>query len=42
MKKEYKEINCGLLGEHLLHSFSPLIHKMLGNYNYNIYDIPQN
>lgn len=40
MKKGYEKMNCGLLGEHLLHSFSPLIHKMLGDYGYNIYDIP--
>ncbi|MBO7302968.1 MAG: hypothetical protein J6U68_02150 [Clostridia bacterium] len=41
MKNGYNEMKCGLLGEHLLHSFSPLIHKMLGDYDYNIYDIPE-
>ncbi|MCQ2401291.1 MAG: shikimate kinase [Lachnospiraceae bacterium] len=28
----------GLLGEKLTHSFSPLIHKMLGNYEYGLYE----
>lgn len=40
MKIGYSNMNCGLLGERLTHSFSPLIHKMLGDYAYNIYDIP--
>ena len=36
-------MKCGLLGEHLTHSFSPMIHKMLADYEYNIYDIaPEN
>ena len=30
----------GLLGERLTHSFSPLIHKSLGEYAYPLYDIP--
>ena len=28
----------GLLGEHLKHSFSPLIHAELGNYEYSLYE----
>lgn len=28
--------SCGLLGEKLSHSFSPLIHSMLGEYNYSL------
>lgn len=39
MKKRYSQMKCGLLGEHLTHSFSPLIHKMLADYEYKIYDI---
>lgn len=29
----------GLLGEHLPHSFSPQIHKTLGNENYNLFEV---
>ncbi len=33
----------GLLGEHLLHSFSPQIHKALGNPDYQLFEIsPEN
>lgn len=33
----------GLLGEHLTHSFSPQIHKALGNDNYNLFEVaPEN
>ena len=39
MKNGYSQMKCGLLGEHLTHSFSPLIHKMLADYEYKIYDI---
>jgi len=28
----------GLLGEHLIHSYSPLIHAELGNYEYKLYE----
>ena len=28
----------GLLGEHLSHSFSPLIHSMLGDYEYRLFE----
>ena len=39
MKKGYTDKKCGLLGEHLTHSFSPLIHKMLSDYEYKIYEV---
>ncbi len=29
---------CGLLGEKLSHSYSPLIHSMLGEYEYKLYE----
>ncbi len=32
----------GLLGEKLEHSFSPEIHRMLGEYPYALYEIPRN
>ena len=28
----------GLLGEHLGHSFSPQIHKMIGGYDYDLFE----
>lgn len=31
-------LTCGLLGEHLLHSFSPAIHAMLGDYSYSLFE----
>ena len=33
-----KKLRCGLLGEHLGHSYSPLIHSKLGAYPYLIYE----
>ena len=33
-------INYGLLGEHLPHSFSPHIHRLLGDYDYRLLEIP--
>ena len=32
-------MNCGLLGRHLTHSYSPRIHSQLGKYSYNIFEI---
>lgn len=33
----------GLLGEHLTHSFSPQIHSLLGDYEYNLFEVsPEN
>ena len=34
-------MKCGLLGEKLGHSYSPQIHKRLGDYPYNLYEIPR-
>ena len=31
----------GLLGEHLSHSYSPLIHSMLGKYTYKLFPTPR-
>lgn len=31
-------MRCGLLGNHLSHSYSPLIHSYLGDYSYSIFD----
>ena len=39
MKSGYSQLKCGLLGEHLTHSFSPLIHKMLADYEYSLYEV---
>ncbi len=33
---------CGLLGEHLSHSFSPQIHALLANYEYKLYEMAEN
>lgn len=33
-------MRCGLLGEHLSHSFSPQIHARLGNYAYTLFEVP--
>ena len=30
----------GLLGEHLGHSFSPMIHKAFGDYSYELFEVP--
>ncbi len=35
-------MNCGLLGRHLTHSYSPQIHKQLGAYNYGIFQVEPN
>lgn len=40
MKLGYGNKKCGLLGEHLSHSFSPLIHSYLADYSYGIFEIP--
>lgn len=32
-------IKCGLLGRKLSHSYSPQIHRMLGNYSYELFEI---
>ena len=33
-------LRCGLLGEHLRHSYSPEIHAMLGAYSYDLFEVP--
>lgn len=36
-------MNCGLLGRHLTHSYSPKIHSFLGEYPYSLFQIePEN
>ena len=35
-----KEMRCGLLGEHLGHSFSPQIHRQLADYSYDLFEMP--
>lgn len=32
-------MRCGLLGEHLQHSYSPQIHALLGDYSYDLFEI---
>jgi shikimate dehydrogenase len=36
-----KQIKCGLIGEHLSHSFSPQIHRELADYSYELYEMPE-
>ena len=36
--REQSEIRCGLLGQHLGHSYSPQIHNLLGGYPYDLYE----
>ena len=43
MKTGFSQRKCGLLGEHLSHSFSPMIHNMLADYEYKLYEVaPEN
>lgn len=39
MKTGYKHLNCGLIGEHLGHSFSVPIHKELADYSYALKEL---
>ncbi len=34
-----EKMRCGLLGEHLGHSFSPMIHASLADYSYELFEI---
>ena len=34
-------LRCGLLGETLGHSYSPMIHHALGAYDYRLFEIPK-
>jgi len=36
-----KNFKCGLLGEHLGHSFSPQIHRQLADYSYDLFEMPK-
>lgn len=40
MKYGYKNMKCGLIGEHLGHSFSTLIHNELADYSYELCELP--
>lgn len=31
---------CGLLGEHLGHSYSPFLHQHFGDYSYDLFEVP--
>lgn len=37
-----QDISCGLLGEHLGHSYSPEIHRELADYSYTLFEMPEN
>lgn len=37
MRRGFSSMRCGLLGEHLSHSFSPLIHAELADYTYELF-----
>ena len=34
-------LKCGLLGEHLSHSYSPQIHRELADYSYKLFEMPE-
>lgn len=36
---EVTALRCGLLGEHLGHSYSPQLHAMLGSYGYELFEV---
>ena len=38
MKQGFSSLRCGLLGEHLTHSFSPKIHAALADYTYELFE----
>ncbi|MBE6550330.1 MAG: AAA family ATPase [Ruminococcaceae bacterium] len=42
MKSGYSHMKCGLLGEHLGHSFSPQIHRELADYSYELFEVEPN
>ncbi len=39
MKVGYKSMKCGLIGEHLGHSFSPMIHSEIADYTYELREL---
>ena len=40
MFKGFSQMRCGLLGEHLSHSYSPQIHTLLADYAYDLIELP--
>lgn len=40
MRNGFQNLSCGLVGEHLGHSFSPQIHAELGDYIYRLIELP--
>ena len=41
MKSGYSHMKCGLLGEKLGHSFSPMIHENLADYSYELIELEE-
>lgn len=41
MIKGKNQMKCGLIGEHLSHSFSPQIHGELSDYSYTLFEMPE-
>ena len=41
MIKNKENLICGLVGEHLSHSFSPQIHSRLSDYKYSLFEMPE-
>lgn len=39
MKRGYSAMRCGLIGEHLPHSFSPRIHALIADYSYTLTEL---
>ena len=39
MKTGYEHMRCGLIGEHLGHSFSAIIHKKIADYSYDLVEL---
>ena len=39
MRSGYEKMKCGLIGEHLGHSFSPQIHRELADYSYDLFEL---
>jgi len=40
MRRGYQGMRCGLIGEHLGHSFSPQIHAAIADYPYDLVELP--
>ena len=39
MKSGYRKMRCGLIGEHLGHSFSKIIHRQIADYSYDLVEL---